>query len=176
MLARLLVAAAVQPGVRALMNKFNSTQALLLVALTAMLAIDARAHMRMRGPLPKEILESSNDMSRLKQYAELDTDEPSKGLFGLHYYYALDLDAQKLTLKLLSSEDVGAQRAALGIIRHCGDETSDKDVLSAINSRIGILSVSANSEVSKSALEVKRALRKWEKKRKNGTSKKTARP
>jgi|CXWL01.1.fsa_nt_gi hypothetical protein len=155
------------------MNKFKSMQALALVALTAILATDAQAHMRMRGPLPKEIIEHSNDIGRLKLYTGLDIDEPSKGLFGLHYYYALDLDAQRLTLKLLSSDDIGAQKAALGIIGHCGGETSDKDVLSAINSRLGNLAVSENLEVRKSALEVKRALRKWEKKR---AKKKTARP
>ena len=155
--------------------KYISMQALVLVALVSMLALDTQAHMRMPGPLPKEVLEHRDDINWLKQHAELDTDDPSKGLFGLHYYYELDGEAQRLTLKLLSSEDVGAQMAALGIIRHCGGETND-GVLSAINSRLGILSASKNSEIRKGALEVKRALRKFEKERKNRASKKTARP
>lgn len=153
--------------------KYISMQALVLAALTAT-AFTAQAHMRMPGPLPKEFLEHRDDISWLKQH--VNTDDSSKQFYGLHFYYALDLEAQKLTVKLLNSEDVGAQMAALGIIRHCGGEASDTDVLSAINSRIGILSESKHTEVRKSALGARRALRKSEKERKSRASKKTARP
>lgn len=153
-----------------------ATKTLALVALNAMFALGAQAHSHMRGPLPKDILEHSEDIGYLTRVAGLDTDDSSKGLYGLHYYYALDSDARRLTLKLLNSDDVGAQIAALRIIGHCGGGTSDKDVSAEINLRLSVLSSSTVSEVRKSALEVRRALRKREKEMKNKVSKKTARP
>lgn len=142
-----------------------------LILAAVLLTTSAHAHMLMSGPLHAKLLEHSEDIGQLKRYAGLDVDDSANGIFGLHYYYTLNPNAQRLTLRLLNSSDHEAQQAALSILAHCGGSTAGGEILGAINARLGELSTSRNPRIRKLVVQVKRAL-----KLKVKTTKKTGRP
>ena len=89
----------------------------LFAALLTGLSVQAGAHSMERGPLPAEILENQNDLDYLSRCAGFKT---PKGALGLHYFYGLAPEAQRMITKLLMADNVTTQRAALGVIHHDG--------------------------------------------------------